>query len=109
MLNDLEKIKQILSIIILILIKNFISNFNLLFQLENSFRYQNNLVKTSISLIILMIYVFHLNLNTRYSVSLVLTKSGNEIDSLEQLALREDVTPIMIGGSSFEEYFKVYK
>ena len=67
------------------------------------------MVKISISLVILMIYVFHLNLNARYSVSLVLLESGNGIDSLEQLALRKDLTPTMLGGSSFEEYFKVYK
>ena len=58
-------------------------------------------------LAILMIYLFHLNLNARYSVSLVLTESEHGIDSLEQLALRKDVTPIVYKGSSKDEYFKV--
>ena len=54
-----------------------------------------------------MIYVFHLNLNARYSVSFVLTESEHGIDSLEQLALLKDVTPVSDKGSSKEEYFKV--
>ena len=54
-----------------------------------------------------MIYAFNLNLNSRYSVSLVLSESDRGIDSLKQLAFRKQVTPTTIGGSSFEEYFKV--
>lgn len=52
-----------------------------------------------------MIYAFNLNLNARYSVSLVLSDRG--IDLLKQLAFRKQVTPTTIGGSSFEEHFKV--
>lgn len=62
---------------------------------------------TSIYLTILMIYVFHLNLNARYSVSLVVKESEREIDSLEQLALRKEITLIGQKGTSKEEYFKV--
>ena len=58
-------------------------------------------------LAILMIYVFHLNLNARYSVNLVLTESERGINSLEQLALRKDVIPVAPKGSSKEEYFNV--
>ena len=54
-----------------------------------------------------MFYVFHLNLNARYNVSLVLMESDNGIDSLEKLALRKEVTPIALKGTSKEEYFRV--
>ena len=54
-----------------------------------------------------MLYVFHLNLNARYNVSLVLKESDNGIDSLENLALRKEVKPIANKGTSKEEYFKV--
>ncbi len=61
----------------------------------------------SIFLTILMIYAFHLNLNARYNVSLVLSESEHGIDSLEQLALQKHVTPTTYKGTSKEEYFKV--
>ena len=54
-----------------------------------------------------MLYIFHLNLNARYNVSLVLKESDNGIDSLEKLALRKEVTPITYAGTAKEEYFKV--
>ena len=65
------------------------------------------IAKASIYLIILMVYVFHLNLNARYNVSLVITESDNEIDSLEKLALRKEVIPTARKGTSKEQYFKV--
>ena len=54
-----------------------------------------------------MLYVFHMNLNARYNVSLVLTESNNGIDSLEKLALQKEVTPASYKGTSIEDYFKV--
>ena len=51
--------------------------------------------------------MFHLNLNARYSVNLVLTESERGIDSVEQLALRKDITPVAYKSSSKEEYFNV--
>ena len=54
-----------------------------------------------------MLYVFHMNLNARHNVSLVLIESDNGIDSLEKLALQKEVTPITYAGTSKEEYFKV--
>ena len=54
-----------------------------------------------------MLFIFHMNLNARYSVSLVLIESDNGIDSLEKLALQKEVTPASYNGTSIEVYFKV--
>ena len=54
-----------------------------------------------------MLYVFHQNLNALYNVNLVVTESDQVIHSLEQLALRKQVTPLAYKGSSKQQYFKV--